>query len=183
MKIIVPADSSLSSLNELRGHHLTVTDINSNSGFKAPLVLLREHGLLPPRDYDLSFSNGHTASIARVKSKLAEAAAVSGEVLQIEEAAGHISPGDYKVLYTSDQMFPGAAIGCPNVLKPELAAKIKTTLLGFDWKATGLESAGLFATGGKDWEYVRRIDESFGYAYTLAPVKGTTQPTTRLASR
>ena len=192
MKIIVPADSTLSTLNDIRGHRLTVTEANSNSGYKAPLVLLREHGMVPLRDYGLSFSYGHIPSIARVKGKQADAAAVSGEVLQIEEASGHISPADYRVIYTSDQLFPSAAIGCASDLKPQLIAKIKAALLAFDWKGTGMEKRGLFTADGKvkfaaadykrDWEYVRRIDESFGYAYTLPPAKATTQPTTRMAS-
>jgi phosphonate transport system substrate-binding protein len=183
MKIIVPSDSTLSSLNDLRGHDLTLTEPSSNSGYRTPLVVLREHGMVPPQDYQVRFSNGLVESIEGVKEKRMEAAAVAGDVLLREQNAGHISAGDYKVIYTSDQTFPDAAIGCPHNLKPAL---------GFDWKGTGLEK--LFAPEGKvkfiaadykkSWESVRRIDESIGYAYKLpdgSDAPAASQPTTRMA--
>src|SRR5262249_48062172 len=42
MQIIVPADSSMQSEQDLKGHELTLTEPGSNSGFKAPLVLLKD---------------------------------------------------------------------------------------------------------------------------------------------
>jgi phosphonate transport system substrate-binding protein len=192
MKIIVPSDSTLSSLNDLRGHDLTLTEPSSNSGYRTPLVVLREHGMVPPQDYQVRFSNGLVESIEGVKEKRMEAAAVAGDVLLREQNAGHISAGDYKVIYTSDQTFPDAAIGCPHNLKPALVAQIKQAMLGFDWKGTGLEK--LFAPEGKvkfiaadykkSWESVRRIDESIGYAYKLpdgSDAPAASQPTTRMA--
>ena len=190
MKIIVPADSAMSQLSDLRGHDLTLTEPNSNSGYKAPLVLLREAGLIPPRDYEIRFSNSHEASIAGIKSHQYEAAAVAGDVLAREEAAGHISPGDYRVIYTSDQPFPGAAIGCAYDLKPALRKQIRETLLNYDWKGTGLEK--LLAAEGKvkfvpidykkDWAPVRRIDDSIGYVYKLPPTPVVAGATTRQAT-
>ncbi len=175
MKIIVPADSALAKLSDLHGHELTLTEPNSNSGYKAPLVLLRENGMLPPTDYLIRYSQGHVQSIQGIKAKQYEAAAVAGDVLKREESQGRISPGDYKVIYTSDQSFPGAAIGCAYNLKPELVAKIKAAMLGYDWKGTGLEK--LFAAEGKvkfipadyrkNWDYVRGIDERIGFSYVL----------------
>ena len=188
MLIIAPANSPLTSLADLRGHRLLVTETNSNSGYKAPLVLLREHGLIPPRDYGLSFSYSHNTSIARVKAGDCDAAAVAGDVLQIEQAAGHIAPADYKVLYTSDQTFPGAAIGCSNRLDPALVAKVRAALLAFNFHGTSMTAQGVFADGSKvrfvpadykkDWQYVRLIDDSFGSAYALPAAN---PPATRAA--
>ncbi|HEX8324014.1 MAG TPA: phosphate/phosphite/phosphonate ABC transporter substrate-binding protein [Tepidisphaeraceae bacterium] len=188
LQIISPADSKLTKLTDLRGRELTLTEPSSNSGYKAPLVLLRENNLRPPTDYLLRYSQGHSQSIAGIKNKLFEAAAVAGDVLQREQNEGRIAATDYKVLYTSDQLFPGAALGYTSTLKPELAAKIRQVLVSFDWKGTGLEKQ--FAAEGKtkfvpadyrkNWEYVRRIDESIGFNYALrAPA---TQPTTQTAS-
>lgn len=188
LQIITPGDSKLTQLTDLRGQELTLTEPSSNSGYKAPLVLLRENNLRPPTDYLIRYSQGHTQSIAGIKSKQFAAAAIAGDVLQREQNEGRIAAGDYKVLYTSDQRFPGAALGHAHTLKPELAAKIKQVLTDFDWKGTGLEK--LFSAEKKskfvpvdykkDWEYVRRIDESIGFTYALR--EPAVQPTTQSAA-
>ena len=194
MLVIAPAGSPLSSLADLRAtgstlHELTLTEPNSNSGYKLPLVVMRENGMVPPSDYLIRYSQGQVQSIDGIKSKQYEAAAVASDVLTRQEAAGKIAPSDYKVLYTSDQTFPGAALGMAYNLKPALAEQIRSTLLSFDWQGTGL--AKLFAPKvkfvpanyKKDFEYVRRIDDSIGYAYVLPdvpvakPVPATTKPT------
>ena len=191
MLVIVPAGSPLQKLADLKehgpgheeGHELILTDPASNSGYKSPLVLLRENGMLPPRDYQIRFSNGHVQSIEGIRDHRFEAAAVAGDVLARMHAAGQIKAADYRVIYTSDQTFPGVAIGCPSILKPELVKRIRDTLLDFDWKGTSMEKA--FAAEGKvkfvpvnykkDWEYVRRIDDSIGESYTL-PAGPATAP-------
>ena len=185
MEIIAPADSKLTGVADLKGHELTLTEPTSNSGYKAPLVMMREAGLLPPRDYLIRYSQGHIQSIAGIKDKKFEAAAVASDVLAREENAGHIAKTDYKVIYTGTQDFPEAALGYAHDLKPELAAKIKAAVLAYDWKGSGLEK--LFAAEGKskfvpadykkDWDYIRRTDEAIGYAYTLPPsMPPATQP-------
>ena len=50
-------------LDDLRGHTLVFTDRTSNSGFKAAVVLLKEHGMELPRDYSWRFSTGHSTQL------------------------------------------------------------------------------------------------------------------------
>ena len=189
MQVIAPAGSDLTKLADLKGHTLTLTEPNSNSGYKAPLVILRENGLKPPTDYQITYSQGQTQSIAGIKAKRFQAAAVAGDVLKREENLGHIAAGDYKTIYTSTDSFPGAAIGYGNTLKPELAAKIKAAIMAYDFKGTGLEKE--FAAEGKvkfvpadykkDWAFVRRIDESVGFQYVLKDAPAS-QPATQPAA-
>jgi phosphonate transport system substrate-binding protein len=184
--MIARPESSIAKLADIRGHELTLTEPNSNSGYKTPLVRLREINLRPPTDYLIRYSQGHSKSIAGIKNKTFEVAAVAGDVLKREQAEGRIGPSDYKIIYTSDETFPGAAIGYTSTLKPELAAKIKTVLTSFDWKGTGLEKS--FAAEGKSrfvpadyrkqWDFVRRIDESIGFSYVLHDA-ASSQPTTQ----
>ncbi|MGN6505201.1 MAG: phosphate/phosphite/phosphonate ABC transporter substrate-binding protein [Tepidisphaeraceae bacterium] len=175
MQLIVSRRSHVRTIEDIRGHELTLTEPTSNSGYKAPLVLLRDHGLVPPRDYLLRFSQGHLASIHGIEKDQFEIAAVAEDVLEREVSAGAIHPGEYRTIYTSQHTFPAAAIGCAYNLKPELAAKIKDVLLTFDWQGTGL--ARDFGAEGKskfvpvnykdDWAYVRQIDDSLGFSYEV----------------
>lgn len=184
MEIIVTPQSPIQQLTDLRGRELTLTEPTSNSGYKAPLVTLRDIGMLPPADYLLRYSQGHVESIKGIKAKRYEAAAVAGDVLKREIAAGDITAADYRSIYQSPYTFPGAAIGYSSCLKPELAKKISDAVLNYDWKGSGLEK--MFGPEGKthfiavdykkDWEYVRRIDESIGFTYAVAIPAPATQP-------
>jgi phosphonate transport system substrate-binding protein len=175
LEIITPAGSDIRTIEDLRGRDLAVTEPTSNSGFKAPLVTLREKGLLMPKDYRIRYSFGYSQSIDGIKNKQFDAAAVANDVLRREINAGRISPGEFRSVYVSDRTFPTAALGTPHNLKPELADKIKQAMLQFDWKNTGLASN--FGEEGKakfvpvdykkDWAFVRQVDDSLGAVYEL----------------
>jgi phosphonate transport system substrate-binding protein len=170
MEIIVPAGSPIKAPADLKGHVLTFTDLGSNSGCKAPLILLKnKFGLEPGHDYDVNVSYGHDKSIAGIAAGKFEAAAVANEILKRELGRGKVKESQFRSIYRSEG-FPPACIGYAHDLKPELAAKIREALLSFDWKGTSLETA--FGGAGKarfvpisykdQWSFVRDIDEEIG---------------------
>lgn len=68
MKFIVPADSPIKGLKDIKGKRMTFVRPRSNSGCTAPLVLLmKEYNLRPERDYDWGFSYGHENSIKALR--------------------------------------------------------------------------------------------------------------------
>ncbi len=81
MEFLVPAGSPIKKLEDIKGHKVTFTQLDSNSGCKAPLVLLKEHGLIPERDYTVAFSQGHKDSIKGVAAKDVEVAPVASDIL------------------------------------------------------------------------------------------------------
>jgi len=176
----------------LRGQELTLTEPTSNSGFKAPLVLLNDKGLVPGRDYAIRYSGGHTESIAGIAASGDRGysfAAVASDVLAREQTAGRIKPENFKVVYESEK-FPTAAFGYINTLKPELAEKVRKGLLDFKWEGTSV--AKLFEGTGQtrvvpvnfkdDFALVRRIDDSIGFEHVIKDIPPdltvTTSPTT-----
>jgi phosphonate transport system substrate-binding protein len=170
MEIIVPPDSLIKGPADLKGHTMTFTDLGSNSGFKAPLVLLRNNFHLEPGiDFDVNVSFGHEPSIEGIAKKKFEAASVANEVLKRALSRGLIKDSDYRSIYHSEG-FPPAAIGHVYNLKPELAQKIRAAVLGFDWEGTPLVKtygpAGkvkFVPIGYKDqWSFVREIDDEIG---------------------
>ena len=167
--IIVPADSSIERAADLRGHELTLTSPDSNSGYKAPLVLLRsDFGLQGAQDFTLRYSFSHEASIAGIANHRYEAAAVASDMLGREIAAGSISPGQFRTIYESES-FPTAALGYVYNLKPELAQKIRDAMLSFNWAGTPLEkqlstrqTKFVAANYKNDWSLIRRINDEMG---------------------
>jgi phosphonate transport system substrate-binding protein len=175
MEIIVPADSPIRRPADLRGRRITFTRLVSNSGFKAPVVILRsEFGLEPGRDYDWAFSYGHGESIRMVAGGKCQAAPVASDMLAMAIEQGTVDPASIRSIYRSER-FPPAAIGCLYCLKPELVAKICTALLDCDWKKTGLidelgssgETRFMPISYKDDWAAIRRIDDLMGHLHAV----------------
>ena len=178
MQIIVPAGSDIKKPADIRGRRMTFTRPNSNSGYKAALVLLLdEEDLAPERDYSWGFSFGHEQSIKRIAAKEYEAAAVAGDILKRMIAAGNVDADAVTSIYESER-FPPGVLGYVYNLKPELRDGIAETLTGYEFAGTGLEAEFGGSGGTKfvavnykdDWDNVRRIDAAV--AKTKAELAG-----------
>jgi phosphonate transport system substrate-binding protein len=177
MEFLVPAGSPIKKLEDVKGHKVMFTTLDSNSGCKAPLVLLKEkYSLLPNRDYQYGFSQGHEDSIKRVAAKEFEVAPVASDMLARMEENKEVDPAAVVSIYKSER-FPPATIGYVYNLTPELRDGIRDTLLKFEWKGTGLEKQ--FGPEGKakfvpvtykdDWANTRRIDQVIAEARKSTP--------------
>ncbi len=167
MKIIVPTDSPIQKVSDLKGRSIKFVRPRSNSGCTAALVMLMEkHDLQPERDYRWGFSYGHETSIEGVAEKRVgfEAAAVASDILDRMIADGDVTEDSLRTIYESEP-FPPGVIGYAYNLKPEVRDGIRATLLEFAWPDTGVEKefgpqgAVKFAAVSykDDWESVREI--------------------------
>ena len=170
MKIIARKDSPLKNVSDMRGHRLALTDPTSNSGWKAPLFLLKtEHHLTPIVDFDIISTHGHANSIKALAAGEQEVAAVASDELQLAEAHGLIRADDYRVIYDS-KPFCNNTLGSPHNLKPELVEKVKKALLEYNWKGSKLDEElstfganQFFAVSFKDdFVLLREIDNAMG---------------------
>jgi phosphonate transport system substrate-binding protein len=171
MQLLVPADSPIKKPADIRGHKVTFTRPDSNSGLKAPLVLLfSQYNLLPERDYQWGMSWGHNESIRLVATDKTDVAPVASDMLARAIERGDVDPKAVRCIYESER-FPPATFGYVYNLTPDLRAAIQDTLLGFDWSGTGLEkefgadSAKFVPVSYKnDWANSRRIDQAVAQA-------------------
>src|SRR6185295_18309900 len=138
MQVLVPADSPIKKLEDVKGHKITFTRPDSNSGCKALLTLLNEKGMQPDVDYGWGFSTGHEESIKGVAAKEYEATPVASDILQRMIKSGEVDEKAIRTVYESDR-FPPATIGLVYNLTPELRTAIHDTLKDFNLKGTGLE--------------------------------------------
>jgi phosphonate transport system substrate-binding protein len=145
MRLIVPAKSPIRSIKDLKHRTIAFTTSDSNSGCKAALALLREHDLLPLRDYLWKFSGSHDASVEGVAAGRYQAAPVSSDLLERALAGGAISKESIRTIYESER-FPPATIGYVHYLTPALREKIRAGCLNFDCRGTSL--ADPFASSG-----------------------------------
>jgi phosphonate transport system substrate-binding protein len=175
LEFLVKADSAIKKLEDLRGKKIAFTRPRSNSGCKAAAILLMEEKKLEPqRDYEWSYTYGHTNSIDAVINGEVDAAPIASDELARMHAMGEVKEGDLRSIYTSEQ-FPPAAFGYAYNLDPKLKEAIQAALIEFEWEGTkiaqrygGDGSTKFVPVSYKDdWANIRRVDLAASNAHSL----------------
>jgi len=170
MELLTRADSDIESVDELRGRTVAFTSPTSNSGYKAPSVLLEsEFGLVAERDFEPLFSGRHDNSVLGVLQGDYDAAAVANVVIAQVLARGVGSYDDLRVLYRSET-FPTTAYGVSSRLDADLAEEVVRAFFTFEWEGSALadefvEEQFVPVTYEEHWEVIRRIDIASGTSW------------------
>ncbi len=123
--IIARQDSSLQSLNDLRGKSFAYTETGSTSGYLYPRNILQKSGLDPDRLFSVAyFLNTHDKVYDAVAKGTVHAGAVSSSSYQDAVARNRES---YKILATSDPI-PRNAVVAGDHLSPQLVETIREIL-------------------------------------------------------
>ena len=175
MEIVVPGNSAVKTVAELKGKSFAFSDPNSNSGYKAPAALLKsEFGLEAEKDYKPAFSGKHDNTVLGVANKDYDAGAVANAVMYRMMARGVVERSKLRTIYKS-QTFPTTGYGYVYNLKPELAAKVKEAFFTFPWEGSALLAEFKGSTPPQEkfmpisyktaWEVVRKIDTAMNVSY------------------
>jgi len=171
MELITYPGSGIHSVEDLKGETIVFTAPSSNSGYKAPVALLKKKfGLEKDKDYHYIFSGKHSNSLLGVAQHKYRIATVANSVRKRIEERGVIQKNQIKILRTS-QTFPTTGFGYAYNLDPSLIAKIKEAFRTFPWiRKDGTPSSLLkeFSHSGynkfiplnyqKDFEIIRLIN-------------------------
>lgn len=165
MRILVRQDSPIQKPEDLRGKVIGLVALSSNSGGKAPLVLLKKSGLLPGRDYTYKFTGDHARSVKELVRGQYDAVCVASDLLARAVAAGEVRADQFRAIYTSDA-FPPLCFGVPHNLPSDLRAQVARVFADFSFAGTSVE-ARYKAQGyvrfvpvnyAPDWKLVREVD-------------------------
>jgi phosphonate transport system substrate-binding protein len=168
MEILVPAASPIKTPADLKDKTVTLTSLSSNSGGKAPLVILKEKfGLLPGRDYHIAFSGDHVRSVRELASGQREAVCVANDQIARAVGAGLVKREQFRSIYKSES-FPPLCFGVPHNMPPELVAKVKQVFTNFSFDGTSVgdlynaQGKSKFAPVdyAKDWKLIREVDDA-----------------------
>ena len=172
LQVIVPMDSPIKSISDLKGHKVAHTEESSNSGNQAPRALFPEEGITPGTDYEVVYSGGHDSSILGVFNGDYEAACIASSVLERMADRGVVSMDKIRVVWES-QPFPTTSFGYAHDLSAELKANIEKAFLTYKFKGTplGKEFSGVDGfipvTYEKAWAPIRTIQAHNGTKYTF----------------
>ncbi len=177
MRFIVPERSSIRSVDDLRGRTMTFTTADSNSGCKAAIIVLRDHNMLPQRDYKWKFSGGHQESIKGIADGQYEVAAISDDLWQRALSSGEVGEEKIRTIYESER-FPTATLGYAYNLSRELAAMVRGAFFEYSLKDSDLKEqfgpdAARFVPViyKQDFALVRRINDAFRKTPAMTPAK------------
>ena len=167
MMLISYPGSRITRVEDARDKTILFVTPTSNSGYKAPHLLLQStYSMSEGIDYKVRFSGSHTKSILAVSHREFKVAAIADGVLSSMIDAGRIDPDSIKILYTS-QTYPGTGYGYPYNLNPELARKIEEAFFTFEMRdASGKlldvnkyhDALFIPAEYKEKWAIVRTID-------------------------
>jgi phosphonate transport system substrate-binding protein len=131
-KIIVPEDSPIKSLGDLKGKTFAFGSPASTSGHLMPRYFLMQSGINPDVDFkNIAFSGAHDATVAFVASGKAQAGALNASVLDKLIETKNPNALKVKVLATTPPFFDYNWT-VRGSLDPSLVSKIKSAFLKLD---------------------------------------------------
>ncbi len=172
LQVIVPMDSDIQTVADLKGKTVAHTEESSNSGNQAPRALLPEEGIIPGEDYKIVFSGGHDSSILGVYNGDYEAATIASSVLDRMVDRDVVSMDKIRIVYNS-AYFPTTSFGYANNLSAELKAKIEKAFFTYPFAGTALGKEfskvdGFIPVDYKTfWAPIRTIQEFNNTKYTF----------------
>lgn len=170
--LIVRKDSTIQSLADLKGRKVAHTSPSSNSGHMAPLALFPKQGVVPDKDYKVTFSGKHDQSILGVNSGDYEAAAVASDVFERMVRRGQVKEDAFRILYRSER-FPTSSFAYAHDLEPAFRDRMLKCF--YDYRFTddmkkAFDGADRFVpiTYKKDFALVREVAEAGGEKFNRA---------------
>ncbi|MBA2352057.1 MAG: putative selenate ABC transporter substrate-binding protein [Burkholderiales bacterium] len=131
-KFIVPANSDVKDLKDLKGKTFAFGSVSSTSGHLMPRYFLQEAGIEPEKDFKrVAFSGAHDATVAWVASGKAEAGVLNASVWDKLIESGKADPKQVKVIATTPPYYDYNWT-VRGDLDPALVKKITAAFLNLD---------------------------------------------------
>ena len=131
-RFIVPVDSPIKTVADLKGHTFTFGAPSSTSGSLMPRYFLQQQGIVPERDFKtVAFSGAHDATVAFVASGRAEAGVLNASVMDKLVEAKNPNAAKVRVLATTPSFFDYNWTVRPG-MDPALEKKLTDAFLALD---------------------------------------------------
>ncbi|TLM97425.1 phosphate/phosphite/phosphonate ABC transporter substrate-binding protein, partial [bacterium] len=154
--IIIPADSPVKKLADLKGKTFAFGDVSSTSGSLYPRIMLDQAGLKVPDDFaDVIYTGKHDATALAVQNGKVDAGGLEGRILNKLIADGKVDQTKIRVLAKSE-FIEGYPWVVPDSMDKDLENKIVDAFLTMDDRELlKLMKAERFArVTGEDYKYI-----------------------------
>lgn len=155
--IIVPADSPVQKIEDLKGKVMAFGDISSTSGSLYPRIMLDQAGLKVPGDFkEVKYTGGHDATAAAVQNASVDAGGLEERILLRAIDDGKVDKNKIRVLKRSEPV-----MGYPWVVRAKLDKEFvdKVTNVFLNIKDPELlkllRAEGYAKVSASDYQYAR----------------------------
>lgn len=160
---IVPSDSTLQSIDELRGKQVAFADPSSTSGSLIPKLELIHRGIDPNRDIRALHTGAHDATALAVLNKHVDAGAIDSAYFNMLVRRGEIPEDGFRILWRSESLFQYPWTVRKD-MDPELIEDIRAAFLTITdqdiFDAFG--ASGFTVATTEDYDIIRQAAEAFG---------------------
>lgn len=164
--IVVPCDSGIKSIKDLKGKSVAFVDPASTSGGLMPSYMVKkETGMMPQAFFGkFTYAGSHDAAELAVKNKTVDAAADNDITYERMLAKGLITKQTNCIIKESDPL-PGSPLAYRGDLPADMKAKIRDAILNAhkEIKVTGYGNLSHYvAVGPKDYQQIRDLVQELG---------------------
>jgi len=136
--IVVPAGSSIKTVEDLKGHTFAFSDPASTSGHLFPAYGMRKAGIDPDKDVKGIFAGSHTSSFEALRNKKVDAGELNSQQIESAKQRGAYKDGDYVFIWKSGDI-PNDPIAVRGDLPAGFKARFTAVLQSID--LSGLSEA------------------------------------------
>jgi phosphonate transport system substrate-binding protein len=126
--VIVPSDSPVRALADLKGRTVGYGDTASTSSHLVPRAMIQDAGLIAKDDYRTVYLGAHDAVARAVETGKVDAGALSKPILESLLKAGKVDAAKVRVL-AETRPIPNYPMAMQSKLAPELKARIRAAFL------------------------------------------------------
>jgi len=169
--IWVPKDSTIKSVDDLRGKDLALGGVGSTSGDVLPRFALKSAGI-PESEVNINYAGGHPEAMLSLINGTVDAAQINTQALATAQAAGTFNPEEYRQIWTSAPI-PNDPITVRPDADPELKKAVKEALLNLPSK--DIQQIGAFMDVDPAGPLLEVTKETYRPLFELATEMGLTE--------
>jgi phosphonate transport system substrate-binding protein len=162
--IIVPANSPIKNVADIKGKSFAFGDISSTSGSLYPRIMLDQAGITVPQDLkEVKYTGGHDLTAKAVQDGVVDAGGLEERILNRLIATGKIDKTKIRIIKQSDPI-PGYPWVVRSTLNKTFVTKVIAAFQNIKDPdlLKQLNAEGYGKVSDRDYEYVREQAQKFG---------------------
>lgn len=160
---LIVAQSSIQTVEQLKGKRFSFVSPSSNSGYLAPSAHFKTVGIEPEQEFALvQYAGSHNKNLEALLSGAVDAISINGPAYLKAEKAGQLPKEAYNVLWESDPLPNAPIVINSGQFSQELKIELQKALINAPEglvDVRGVESTGYTLVQDEDYEPIRRMQE------------------------
>lgn len=169
--IWVPKDSSIQTIEDLRGKDLALGSVGSTSGDVLPRFGLKKAGIAEA-ELNMNYAGGHPEALLALTKGTVDAAQINSQTLASAQESGNFDPASFRQIWKSEEI-PNDPITVSASSDPAFKKAVKDALLNLE--PADIEAVGKFLDVSPAGGLIEVSKETYAPLFDLAQTMGLTE--------